>query len=91
MAAGPDLIADEVGHAKTIIIFLGSTNLIEGSRVPKCNRGTPFCPIVPKNRRIQSNFLTQRSLKDQSETMICVRKGKSILFTKRELNFVHKM
>ena len=38
MAAGADLIASQVGPTKTIILFLGSTNLIEGPRVPKCNQ-----------------------------------------------------
>ena len=38
MAAGADLIASQVGPSKTIILFLGSTNLIEGPRVPKCNQ-----------------------------------------------------
>ena len=49
--AGPDLIALQVDTNKTIPMLLGSRNAIEGSPVPKCNRGTPFCPIVPKNRR----------------------------------------
>ena len=71
MDAGAHLIAGELDHIKISLIFLGSTNAIEGSPVPKCNRGTPFCPIVPKNRRISSNFLAQWSLKDPSETMIC--------------------
>ena len=39
--AGPDLIAGELDHIKTTTIFLGSTNAIEGSRVPPYNRGTP--------------------------------------------------
>ena len=49
---GPDLIADLVGSIKIIPIILGPGNAIETSHVPKYNRGTQFCPIVPKNRRI---------------------------------------
>ena len=48
--AGADLIADLLGHIKTIWIFLGSGNTIETPHVPKYNRGTSvpgFCLFRP--------------------------------------------
>ena len=56
--AGPDLIADLLDHIKTIWIFLGSGNTIEGPRALKYNRETSCSEIQSRHGAFRTYLFT---------------------------------